>query len=64
MAPPLGIWNYNLQAVRFAKNMDYALQYAQPLEFFHALHRPAHFLAFAASDSAEVGVDAADNYFA
>jgi pre-mRNA-processing factor 8 len=62
MAPPLGIWNYNLQAVRFAKNMDYALQYAQPLEFFHALHRPAHFLAFASGDS-DAGVDANENYF-
>eukprot|EP01097_Dermamoeba_algensis_P005076 TRINITY_DN3238_c0_g1_i2.p1 TRINITY_DN3238_c0_g1~~TRINITY_DN3238_c0_g1_i2.p1 ORF type:complete len:182 (+),score=56.12 TRINITY_DN3238_c0_g1_i2:1-546(+) len=46
MVPDAGLWNYNFMGVRHSPNMKFALQLSNPLEFYHEMFRPAHFLNF------------------
>ena len=39
--------------VRHDANMKYEVQLASPKEFYHEVHRPAHFLNFASLDEAD-----------
>lgn len=44
-------------------NMKYELQVANPKEFYHEIHRPAHFNTFCSLDEGEsVGADR-ENFF-
>lgn len=40
--------------VRHSATMHYELQLANPKEFYHEAHRPAHFLNFSSLEEAEV----------
>jgi pre-mRNA-processing factor 8 len=46
MVPGQGSWNYNFMGVRHDANMKYDLILSNPKEFYHEVHRPAHFLYF------------------
>ena len=50
MVPQMGSWNYNFQGVKANPNMQFPLKLENPLEFYHPLHRPTHFLAFSADE--------------
>jgi len=50
-------WNYNFMGVAHSTSMKYSLQLSNPKEFYHEMHRPAHFLQFAATED---DVDATD----
>jgi pre-mRNA-processing factor 8 len=43
-------WNYNFQGVGHSPAMRYDLRLGNPKEFYHAAHRPAHFLNFSTLD--------------
>ncbi|XP_029055489.1 pre-mRNA-processing-splicing factor 8 [Osmia bicornis bicornis] len=61
MVPSQGSWNYNFMGVRHDPNMKYELQLANPKEFYHEIHRPAHFLNFSSLEDGEgVGADRED----
>eukprot|EP00095_Tigriopus_kingsejongensis_P012219 maker-scaffold3155_size9965-snap-gene-0.1 protein:Tk12219 transcript:maker-scaffold3155_size9965-snap-gene-0.1-mRNA-1 annotation:"pre-mrna-processing-splicing factor 8" len=47
MVPSQGSWNYNFMGVRHEASMKYELPLRNPKEFYHEVHRPAHFLNFA-----------------
>ena len=50
--------------VRHDPNMKYELTLANPKEFYHEIHRPAHFLNFSSlEDGDSVGADK-ENLFA
>lgn len=42
-----------LLGVRHASSMKYDLELATPKEFYHELHRPAHFLNFSSMESVD-----------
>ena len=50
MVPESGVWNYNFMKTSFSQNIRYTLALANPLEYFHELHRPAVFLNFGKTD--------------
>ncbi len=50
MVPETGVWNYNFMKTVFSPNIRYALTLANPLEYFHELHRPSMFLNFSKGD--------------
>jgi len=58
MTPAEGSWNYNFEGVKHSASMKYDLQLANPKEFYNELHRPKHFLNFAAAE--ETNEDGAD----
>lgn len=60
MSPEEGSWNYNFMGVKHSKNMKYALKLANPLEFYHELHRPQHFMQFCDMDNDAVDAPLAD----
>eukprot|EP01114_Cavostelium_apophysatum_P001130 TRINITY_DN1096_c0_g1_i1.p1 TRINITY_DN1096_c0_g1~~TRINITY_DN1096_c0_g1_i1.p1 ORF type:complete len:1833 (-),score=630.10 TRINITY_DN1096_c0_g1_i1:84-5582(-) len=60
MVPDTGSWNYNFQGVKHSPNMKYGLKLENPKDFYHEVHRPAHFLNFAAMESE--GADREDLY--
>lgn len=63
MVPAQGSWNYNFMGVRHDANMKYELQLANPKEFYHEIHRPAHFLNFSSLEDGDgVGADREDVY--
>ena len=39
--------------MRHSASMHYELQLAKPREFYHEIHRPAHFLNFTAIEDVE-----------
>ena len=52
-----------LLGVRHSPTMHYELQLASPKEFYHEVHRPAHFLNFSAIEEVEaVTADREDLY--
>lgn len=59
MVPDRNIWNYNFMGVKHSINMKYNLMLDTPKEFYHAIHRPSHFLQFTQIDST-VDAQAAD----
>ena len=62
MVPDAGGWNYNFMGVKHSASMRYGVTLANPREFYHESHRPAHFLEFAALEDADAGVDV-ENHF-
>ena len=42
-----------MTGVRHASSMKYDLELATPKEFYHELHRPAHFLNFSSMESVD-----------
>jgi pre-mRNA-processing factor 8 len=63
MVPDDDIWNFNFVGVRHNPNMDYGVKLGVPKEFYHEIHRPAHFLAFLDMDEADQqGADVDDNF--
>lgn len=46
--------------VRHDPNMKYGVQLGNPREFYHEVHRPAHFMNFAAMEDAAAPTLAAD----
>lgn len=52
--------------VRHDPNMKYDLQLANPKEFYHEVHRPAHFLNFSSLEdggmAGAAGADREDHY--
>jgi len=46
MVPDTGSWNYNFMGVKHNVGMKYGLKLDTPKEFYHEVHRPAHFLNF------------------
>ncbi|KAI5634602.1 PRP8 domain IV core domain-containing protein [Phthorimaea operculella] len=60
MVPSQGSWNYNFMGVRHDPNMKYGVQLGNPREFYHEVHRPAHFMNFAAMEDASASTLAAD----
>jgi len=55
-------WNYNFMGVAHSTSMKYSLQLANPKEFYHEMHRPAHFLQFAATEDDMDATDREDFY--
>ena len=55
-----GSWNYNFQGVKHSTTMHYSLRLDTPLEFYHELHRPSHFLNFSNIEDAHVEADRED----
>jgi len=53
MVPDTGSWNYNFTGVKHSVAMKYGLKLENPKEFYHEVHRPAHFLNFSAMDAPE-----------
>lgn len=53
MVPSQGSWNYNFMGVRHDPNMKYDIVLSNPKEFYHEVHRPAHFLNFSGIENAE-----------
>eukprot|EP00123_Amoebidium_parasiticum_P018097 comp24100_c1_seq1/m.43515 comp24100_c1_seq1/g.43515 ORF comp24100_c1_seq1/g.43515 comp24100_c1_seq1/m.43515 type:complete len:2277 (-) comp24100_c1_seq1:626-7456(-) len=63
MTPSVGSWNYNFMGVKHSPNMRYDVQLANPLEFYHELHRPSHFLNFSNMEEIEdVATDREDAF--
>jgi len=61
MVPDVGPWNYNFMGMKHTPTMQYGLKLGNPREFYHELHRPAHFLKFSAmEDIAETATDQED----
>lgn len=46
LLPAEGVWNYNFMGTRFAPGEPYGLRLGNPEPFYHASHRPTHFLQF------------------
>jgi len=47
MVPDTSSWNYNFMGMKHSVTMKYGVKLDTPKEFYHELHRPAHFLKFA-----------------
>jgi len=63
MVPDIGSWNYNFMGVKHSPNMKYGIKLDNPKEFYHEMHRPAHFLNFSTVDTVtEPTVDKEDLY--
>jgi pre-mRNA-processing factor 8 len=63
MVPAQGSWNYNFMGVRHDPSMKYELQLANPKEFYHEIHRPAHFLNFSSLEDGDgAGADRDDAF--
>merc|ERR1711976_830080 len=50
MTPLEGSWNYNFMGIKHSAAMQYDLHLGTPKEFYHEVHRPSHFLNFAAME--------------
>ena len=63
MVPTQGSWNYNFMGVRHDPAMKYEIHMANPKDFYHEVHRPTHFMKFAAIEEGEsVGADREDSF--
>lgn len=63
MTPAEGSWNYNFMGIKHSVSMSYDLQLANPKEYYHELHRPAHFLNFVGMDEQpELDADRDDHF--
>lgn len=63
MVPSTGSWNYNFMGVRHDSNMKYEVALANPKEFYHEIHRPAHFLNFSSLEESEALTADRENHF-
>jgi len=63
MVPDDDVWNYNFMGVRHSSTMRYDLKLANPKDFYHQIHRPAHFLNFSSiEDNLAEGTDREDHF--
>lgn len=62
MVPDTGSWNFNFMGVKHSPGMKYGLRLANPKEFYHEVHRPAHFLEFSKLEDVDAGVDLEDHF--
>jgi len=63
MVPDDDVWNYNFMGVRHSSTMPYDLKLANPRDFYHQCHRPAHFLNFASiEDTVAESTDREDHF--
>jgi pre-mRNA-processing factor 8 len=64
MVPDSGSWNYNFMGMKHTSQMKYALKLDNPLDFYHQVHRPGHFMKFIQMEDnlVEDGMDTADLY--
>ena len=53
LVPEEGSWNYNFMGVKHNPRLQFKLRLGVPLEYYHELHRPSHFLNFAGMESVE-----------
>lgn len=60
MVPDQGSWNYNFVGVKHSVQMKYGLQLGNPLEFYHELHRPGHFLSWVQHDEVRAAAAGAE----
>jgi pre-mRNA-processing factor 8 len=51
LVPDAQVWNYNFQAIKWTKTMQYSLHLANPRAFYAQQHRPNHFRQFAQLES-------------
>jgi pre-mRNA-processing factor 8 len=58
MVPEDDVWNYNFMGVKHNAGIGYKLKMGVPLEYYHELHRPSHFLTFTHMDEAEDAAEA------
>jgi pre-mRNA-processing factor 8 len=63
MVPEEGSWNYNFMGVKHTSNMKYNLKLANPKEYYHEVHRPAHFLNFSAMEEGDETEGDLENFF-
>lgn len=56
MIPEGGVWNYNFNGINWNENMRYTLVADNPKDFYHEMHRTAHFIDFA-KDQIEANVE-------
>ena len=62
MVPDTGLWNYNFMGVKHNTNMKYGLMLDNPKEYYHEVHRPAHYLNFATAEGAADEADREDHF--
>ena len=46
MVPDNDVWNYAFMGSEFEKDIKYSLKIDVPIEYYHELHRPFHFIQF------------------
>ncbi|KAJ1654027.1 hypothetical protein IWQ61_005969 [Dispira simplex] len=60
LVPSDNIWNYNFMGPNHRPDMKYQLMLDIPKEYYHEIHRPSHYLNFAAMESAILEVERED----
>ncbi|KAJ1967880.1 hypothetical protein IWQ62_001577, partial [Dispira parvispora] len=60
LVPSDDVWNYNFMGPNHRPDMKYQLTLDIPKEFYHEIHRPSHYLNFAAMESAILEVERED----
>lgn len=53
MVPDNHVWNYNFIGLGLVPTTKYALVLANPKDFYHEIHRTAHFIKFRRTEEAE-----------
>lgn len=53
LVPSNGIWNYNFMGMAHSVARKYAVSLDNPRPFYDDVHRPNHFLKFAAAEEGE-----------
>ena len=57
MTPSGSSWNFSFMGTKFSPNGAYGLKLANPLPFYHELHRPSHFLDFGSMEGDAAGTE-------
>ena len=60
MTPSGSSWNFSFMGTKFSPNSPYGLKLANPVPFYHELHRPSHFQDFSAMEGGDAGTDDVD----
>ncbi len=63
MVPEGGIWNYNFNGINFQQQMKYQVALDNPKDYYHELHRTAHFLDFSKNDEDDMETPDKDDFF-
>jgi len=58
MVPDEQSWNYNFMGIKHSLGMKYGLRLDNPKEFYHEVHRPAHFLSFTSTEEPDAAAAA------
>ena len=61
MVPDNQMWNYNFTGLGLVPSMKYGLVLANPKEFYHEIHRTAHFIKFIKTEEATEDGEIPDN---